>query len=46
MVFENQILNRKIVFVIFFLKIRKPFLNNLKLAVGINRVSSDSSFLP
>ena len=41
---QNQILNRKIIFVIVFLpqKVRYSFLKNLKLALGIKRVTRNS----
>ena len=41
---QNQILNRKIIFQTVFLEIRRSFLNNLKLALGINRVTRNSPF--
>ena len=39
-------LKQKIVFVIVFFETRQSFLNNLKLALCINRVTPDSPFLP
>ena len=39
---ENKILNRKIIFMIVLLEIRYSFLKNLKLALGIKRVTCSS----